>query len=253
MSDAIDEASAFSVQDVSGDNGINVYITGGGSIIDCFKNSTDPCPIVFDVKSGEAFHLDTDGIQGLEIDDNYNVTLRNNAREWHTLTLFGAGSAPDETNCTIPDAPNGIGGIPTWGMVCADNDSSTMAWAIPMPGAWDITTQVRIWGYQYNINASPSGVYRLDWSVGCQGNSEQLTLSTETSDSQMIFNYASGFVENDLGIASTNLFAPGGTCGQHDLLVIRAQVNASATTAAVADVVNVGFKMIYRVNDWSDN
>jgi hypothetical protein len=156
------------------------------------------------------------------------------------------GTLTDGAQCAAAAAVTINSGPKTYTVVCTDNDAGTIFGDTIMPDGWDGGDVV--FRFQALNTAADTNVIEFDFSAMCRadGDAVNSTYGSEpASPASITFTTA-----NDIETSSATTVTPNGTCTNDAThLYWRAQLDATATTTAVATAHTVGIIMEYQ---WAD-
>lgn len=204
------------------------------------SGSEDTCDIAFSIASGDDFILNLNGTTELTIASNGTATLGSNMKERRRLNLTADMLSVDGTHCIKETAVSLGSEIADTTITCAADDAATIKRDFPADERWDEAT-LTITAYFFQDDASPDGNYKIDWSGYCSGHNDPYftnSFASETANGAMTF-AASGVAENDLIIATTTGQVPIGSCSPGDMVRIRGQIDATATTATTPEDIHL--------------
>lgn len=253
LTNACSLGEAVTIGCTSADVGYRFYNDGSGMVQECFAG-TGTCNYDIAISSGDNFTLTLDGTPQLTISSAGVVTL-GAALEERKVMSFPAGMlVVDGTQCTKATGVTLNAEVFSAVITCADNNASSIYFEFPAPEAWD-EAELSLTGIFFQEDSSPDGTYEIDWTAYCAGHSDPFghgTFTTETSNGTMSLT-ASGLALNDIGYASTTGNIPIGSCAEGDMVRIRGQVDATATTTATPLDINLLYVKAYlKFNEWSN-
>jgi len=196
--------------------------------------SDEEC-LTYEVTTGD-FEWQTCGGAGSEIRSMY----------------WGAGSITTDTaNACLDPVQVQLGSGPEmFTIICTDSDTAAIHGSVVMPDGYDggtVTIEMTV----VNDNATPASDFDIDFAIQCRGNSDILDNTYGTEVAADVDFDASGTcggsacVTNEVAAVTTAAITGNGTCAAGDMLIWRGQVDATGTTATVADVHVIGVKMEY--------
>lgn len=253
LTNACSLAEAVVIGCTASDVGYRFYNDGGSMVQECYAGS-GTCDYTVSVPSGNDFLLVLDGTPQLTISSAGAVTL-GAALEERKVMSFPAGMlVVDNTQCQKGTGVTLNAEVFSASITCTDNNAASIYFEFPAPEAWD-EAELSLTGVFFQDDSSPDGVIEIDWTAYCAGHSDPFghnTYTGETSNGTMSLT-ASGLALNDLGYAATTGNIPIGSCSEGDMVRVRGQVDATATTAATpADIHLLYVKAYLKFNDWSN-
>jgi hypothetical protein len=253
LANACSLGEAVTIGCTSADVGYRFYNDGGGMVQECFAGSST-CNYDISIASGNNFLLTLNGTPQLTISSAGAVTL-GAAMEERKVMSFPAGMlVVDNAQCIKATGVTLNAEVFSASITCTDNNAASIYFEFPAPEAWD-EAELSLTGVFFQEDSSPDGVLEIDWTAYCAGHSDPFghnTFTAETSNGTMSLT-ASGLALNDLGYAATTGNIPIGSCTEGDMVRVRGQVDATATTAATpADIHLLYVKAYLKFNDWSN-
>jgi hypothetical protein len=156
----------------------------------------------------------------------------------------------DGTNCSDPAEETINSGPKKFTITCTDSDSSVITADARLRGCYTGGTFV-VTMEVVSLNATPSGDYDIDIAAMCRGNSDVIdnTYGTEIA-ADVDFDAAgtcggSACVQYESAMVTTAAITGNGTCANGDQLYLKGSLDATGTTATVADVRILGFTVEY--------
>lgn len=184
--------------------------------------------------------------------DATGTVLLNTTAQTRSMWFGAAGLSVDGTHCATPTEVTLGSGPKMYTIICADNDAAVIDGSVVMPDGYtggDVTFELVV----VNDNATPANDYDIDFSVSCRGNSDVIN-STYGSEVAADLDFdssgscgGSACVTNEIADVTTSAATGDGTCAAGDLLMWKGALDATGTTATVADVHIIGIKMEYPV------
>ncbi len=165
--------------------------------------------------------------------------------QWHPGAI-----STDGTNCADPAETTINSGPKRYTIICGDNDGSIMYGDALMPPNYDggtVTFDLVV----TSVNGTPSGDYDIDFKAMCRGNSDVIDSTYGTEQAADVDFDASGTcggsacVQYEQAIVTTSAVTGNGTCAAGDMLYWQGAVDATGTTATVADVHILEVRMNY--------
>ncbi len=253
LTNACSLGEAVTIGCASADVGYRFYNDGTGMVQECFAGA-GACNYDVSIASGNDFTLTLDGTPQLTISSAGAVTL-GAALEERKVMAFPAGMlVVDGTQCTKSTGITLNSEVFSASISCTDNNAASIYFEFPAPEAWD-EAELSLTGIFFQEDSSPDGILEFDWTAYCAGHSDPFghnTFTSEVANGTMSLT-ASGLALNDLGYASTTGNIPIGSCSEGDMVRVRGQVDATATTAATPiDVQLLYIKAYLKFNDWSN-
>lgn len=186
-------------------------------------------------------------------------TIDPDAATKHAMYAYGANYQPlkeiflpagalstDGTQCGAPTERTINSGAPRWTIICTDNDGSTIYGEVLMPNNWDGGT-ITVTGAFVQTAADTSNL-NADVAASCRVDGDTIN---NTWGSEVAMDTAMGG-SNKIDTVTTTAITPNGTCtGDHTLLQLRFQLDATGTTTAVATLHILGFTVTYSVDSRS--
>ncbi|MHC4073414.1 MAG: hypothetical protein ACYSW0_22725 [Planctomycetota bacterium] len=151
-------------------------------------------------------------------------------KEWSMWEVM-----PDGTQCQTVSEQTINSGPHVGAIECADNAASALYFNVNSRSYAGGTLTFTFSGV--NSNATPTGIFDMDISCQCRGDSDAMDSTFGT-----VQNFSITFdTQNDLELASNGTaVTPNGTCAADDYLFCRAIMDDTATTTEVADTVLLG-------------
>lgn len=253
LTNACSLGEAVTIGCTSADVGYRFYNDGGSMVQECFAGAGS-CNYDVSVASGNSFTLTLDGTPQLTISSAGAVTLGAALEERKSMAFPAGMMVVDGTQCTKTTGVTLNAEVFSAVITCTDNNAASIYFEFPAPEAWD-EAELTLTGIFFQDDSSPDGILEIDWTAYCAGHSDPFghnTYTGETANGTMSLT-ASGLALNDLGYASTTGNIPIGSCSEGDMVRIRGQVDATATTAATpADINLLYVKAQLKFNDWSN-
>ena len=196
------------------------------------------------VVATQASDTPTDG-QIIKWNSDGTITWEDEIRDkyWESFLLVADGArCADPVKVLLGSGPR------IYTIICADNNSSIINGSKVMPVSWDggtVTFELTV----TSDNATPSGDYDMDFSVSCRGNDNVInsTFGTEVAaDVDFDAGGSCGIgacATNALVMVTTAAATGDGPCLAGDMLFWKGSLDATGTTAVVADVHIIGVKM----------
>lgn len=135
-------------------------------------------------------------------------------------------------------------------IICTDNDAGIIQGDAPMPDSYDggtVTFRIEV----MSDNATPADEFHVDFAVQCRGNSDIVNNTYGTEIAADVDFDASGTCGGSACVTWENAFVTttavtgNGTCAAGDHLYWQGSVDATGTTATVADVLILSVLMEY--------
>lgn len=235
------------------DVGYRFYSDGSGMVQECFSGAST-CDYAISVASGDDFVLTLDGTPQLTISGAGTVTLGSALEERKKYSFPAGMMVVDGAQCTKTSGVTLNAEVFSGVVTCTDNNAASIYFDFPAPEAWD-EAELTLTGVFFQDDSSPDGILEIDWTAYCAGHSDPFghnTFTSETANGTMSLT-ASGLALNDIGYASTTGNIPIGSCSEGDMVRVRGQVDATATTAATPADINLLYVNVYlKFNDWSN-
>jgi hypothetical protein len=170
-----------------------------------------------------------------------SVTLTNPHR---SLWISASSFSSDLTQCAIATEAVLNTGLPiTWSTTCTDNDSGRMQTDIPMPGNWDGGT-IKVRYYVYSTT-SQSTVVAYSTSGQCVRSGDAVAAVATTGEVTTSLTFTSVANQEINGLSSAITLQ--GTCAAYAHVYLHTDVDATATTATMANVRFKGLRIEYGI------